>query len=152
MPILCLVDDDKVQAARKAFETINKANSDKMTVDNSIIFLENADFFEKLDNVDERNRAFVRCIIKNYSVILTDIDEIKDYITQRMSGTDPYDWFGLPEVEKYVKQLAESKYIHGGSDKALSIIDKMNEKDVKHYLKELIKDNMAVGIEIIKEN
>lgn len=152
MPILAIIDDDKIQSARKAFGALNRSNPDKITIDNAINFLENANFFEKLQSQEERDKAFTNTIIKNYAAILTNVNEVKDYIAQRMSDTEPYDWFALPEVEKYVKQLAEKKYIHGGSDIALSIIDNMDESDVKRYLKDLIKDNMAVGIEIIKEN
>lgn len=48
--------------------------------------------------------------------------------------------------------MAEAKYNQGGCDKALEKIDKMELEDVKHYLKDLIKDNMIVGMEIIKDN
>ena len=81
--------------------------------------------------------------------MLTDVDEVKQYLDSRISA-EPYDWFGLPEVDKKLRQMAEAKYNQSGCGKALEKIDQMNEVDVKHYLKELIKDNMIVGIEIIK--
>ena len=83
--------------------------------------------------------------------MLTDVEEVKRYLDSRIS-TDPYDWFGLPEVEKKLQQMAEAKYNQGGSAKALEKIDNMDVEDVKRYLKELIKDNMTVGMEIIKGN
>ena len=48
--------------------------------------------------------------------------------------------------------MAEVKYDQGGCDLALEKIDNMDVADVKRYLKDLIKQNMRVGIEIIKEN
>ena len=48
--------------------------------------------------------------------------------------------------------MAEAKYNRGGCAQALAKIDEMNIADVKKYLKALIKDNMVVGMEIIKGN
>ena len=48
--------------------------------------------------------------------------------------------------------MAEAKYNQGGCDKALEKIDNMNLEDVKRYLKDLIKDDMVVGMAIIKDN
>lgn len=48
--------------------------------------------------------------------------------------------------------MAEAKYNQGGCELALSKIDEMDITDVKNYLKELIRDNMIVGMEIIKGN
>ena len=48
--------------------------------------------------------------------------------------------------------MAEAKYNQEGCTKALEKIDGMDVADVKPYLKELIKDNMTVGMEIIKDN
>lgn len=83
--------------------------------------------------------------------MLTDIDEVKNYLSTRINA-DAYDWFGLPEVDTKLKRMAEAKYDQGGCDIALEKIDSMDVADVKRYLKDLIKQNMRVGIEIIKEN
>lgn len=90
-------------------------------------------------------------IIKDYDVVLNNIEEVKNYLTKRMDSS-PYDWFGLPEIDKKLKQMAEAKYNQEGCHKALEKIDRMSESDVKRYLKDLIKDDMAVGIAIIKDN
>lgn len=93
--------------------------------------------------------VFRNTIIKQYAVILTDIHEVKKYLYTHTTA-EPYDWFGLPEVEKKLHQMAEAKYNQGGSEQALAKIDAMDVADVKRYLKDLIKDNMVVGMEIIK--
>ena len=56
----------------------------------------------------------------------------------------------FPEIEKKLRQMAEAKYNQGGCDRALAKIDEMDIADVKKYLKDLIRDNMVVGMEIIK--
>lgn len=48
--------------------------------------------------------------------------------------------------------MAEFKYTQCGCIKALEKIDSMDIADVKRYLKDLIQDNMIVGMEIIKSN
>lgn len=48
--------------------------------------------------------------------------------------------------------MAEAKYNQIGCEKALEKIDNMELIDIKRYLKELIKDDMTVGMAIIKGN
>lgn len=151
MPILCLIPDDELQKARAAFGTINKSHPDAASIDKAIQYVETASFFSKLNNTDALDRVFRETIIKGLSVMLTDIDEVKHYLDGHITA-EPYDWFALPEVEKKLRQMAEAKYAQTGCDRALEKIDEMDVADVKRYLKELIKDNMNVGIEIIRGN
>lgn len=151
MPILCLISDNEIQVARAAFGTVNKNRPDGTAIDKAIAYLENAKFFDRLEDDEALDKAFRTSIIKNYAVMLTDIDEVKKYLDSRITA-EPYDWFGLPEVDKKLQQMAEAKYNQTGCSKALEKIDHMDVDDVKRYLKELIKDNMIVGMEIIKDN
>lgn len=149
MPILCLVPDQEIQEARDAFNVVNRSRVDATDVEKAIAYLESATFFGYLDDVNVLNQAFRDKVIKSNTVMLTDIDEVKEYLNSRIAA-EPYDWFGLPEVDKRLQQMAEAKYNQGGCDRALEKIDSMDVADVKRYLKELIKDNMVVGMEIIK--
>lgn len=151
MPILCMVEDKEIQIAKAAFGAVNKAHPDEASIDKAIAYFSTATFFTKLDDENARNKAFVDSIIKNYDVMLTNLDEVKQYLDSRITA-DAYDWFGLPEVEKKLRQMAEAKYNQGGCDKALEKIDNMILEDVKRYLKDLIKDDMIVGMAIIKDN
>ena len=151
MSILCMIDDKEIQIAKIAFEALNKHHPNEESIDKAIEYLSNASFYDKLNDKKERDKAFINTIIKDYYVILNDIDEVKDYLDSRISA-EPYDWFALPEIDKKLKRMAEAKYDETGCDKALEKIDNMDISDLKKYLKELIKDNMTVGIAIIKEN
>ena len=82
--------------------------------------------------------------------MLDDVSAVKTYLRDKLT-LDPYDWFGSPEVERKLKDYAQSKYDLEGSDRALSIIENMDEAKLKAYLKRLVKDNMIVGMEIIKD-
>ena len=151
MPILCLVPDAEIAKAKTAFGAVNRAKSDEATIDKAMEYLSTAKFFDLLADDTALDKAFRDGIIKSYAVMLTDIQEVKDYLDSRITA-DPFDWFGLPEVDKKLRQMAEAKYNQGGCDRALAKIDEMDISDVKKYLKDLIKDNMIVGMEIIKGN
>ena len=152
MPILCLIGESELQIARSAFATVNKKNPDASAIDKALRYLETATFYDKLSDKATLDRIFRERIIKNYSVMLTDVEEVKQYLRSRILNADPYDWFGLPEVDRRLEQMAEAKYNQVGCDMALEKIDKMEISEVKRYLKELIRDNMIVGMEIIRGN
>ena len=149
MPILCMIGDKQFREAKNAFETINSKKTDAVSIEKALEFLESTDIFEKIDNQEVCDRAFKEAMIKNLDVMLTDIEEVKDYLEKRITA-EAYDWLGLPEVDRKLQQLAEAKYNQSGFEKALEKIDQMDVLEVKKYLKELIKDNMTVGMEIMK--
>lgn len=151
MPILCLVPDEEIQTARAAFDTINKSHPDTSAIDKAIEYLKSTELFDLLKDDEALDKAFRASIIKGNAVMLTDINEVKEYLDSKISA-EPYDWLGLLEIDKKLKQMAEARYHQGGFRKALEKIDQMNEDDVKRYLKNLIENNMIVGMEIIKDN
>ncbi|WP_322181556.1 hypothetical protein [Neglectibacter caecimuris] len=151
MPILCLVPDSEVAKARAAFGAVNRAKSDEATIDKASEYFATAKFFDLLADDTALDKAFRDGIVKSYAVMLTDIQEVKDYLDSHITA-EPFDWFGLPEIDKKLRQMAEAKYNQGGCARALAKIDEMDVSDVKKYLKDLIKDNMIVGMEIIKGN
>ncbi len=148
-PILCMIDDKDIQAAKDAFGTLNKKQPDSASVNKAMQFLENAAFFSKLSDAEAIDTAFRNIIIKSYSVMLNDLEEVRSHL-EEVIATEVYDWFGLPEVDKKLREMSEYKYNQSGCDKALEKIDNMDVADVKQYLKRLIRDNMIVGMEIIK--
>ena len=151
MPILCLVPDSEVAKAKAAFGAVNRPKADEQSIDRAMEYFASAKFFDLLDDAAALDKAFQSSVIGSYSVMLTDIQEVKDYLDSHITA-DPFDWFGLPEIEKKLRQMAEAKYNQGGCDRALAKIDEMDITDVKKYLKDLIRDNMVVGMEIIKRN
>lgn len=48
------------------------------------------------------------------------------------------------------RMLAEKKYKTGGSEKVWAVVEKMDATELRHYLRDLISDNVKVGIEILK--
>lgn len=78
-----------------------------------------------------------------------DIDSVKRYLKSHV-GEQPYHWLGCKEVDRKVKAIAQAKYTDSGYGKAKKIIDDMPADQIKEYLKQLIEDNIVVGVEIIK--
>jgi len=149
-PILCMIKDEDLTVARAVFETMARKQPDPDSVDRAMKFLEGADFFERLGNGEERDRAFREKIVKSYSVMLENLDDVRDYLIKKLPNCEPYDWLDLPEVDKRLEEKAEYEYNATGCDKAMEKIENMDVADVKKYLKQLIRDNMVVGMEIIK--
>ena len=144
MPILCLIPDNEVAKAKAAFGA-------EQAIDRAMEYFASAKFFDLLDDSAALDKAFRDSIIGNYAVMLLNIQEVKDYLDSHITA-EPFEWFGLPEIEKKLRQMAEAKYNQGGCERALAKIDEMDIADVKKYLKDLIRDNMVVGMEIIKGN
>lgn len=149
MPILAMVPENEVVLARRVFDCINRKSSDEHSVNEALDYLNSAEFFDNLKNENSRNEAFQRIILKDYSVLLSKIETVKTSLKGELSA-EPYDWYGLPEVDAKVKYLAERNYNQNGYQKALEKIESMDTEKVKEYLKDLIKGNMKVGMEIIK--
>ena len=149
-PILCMVPEADIEKARAAFDTLNRNQPDAGSIDKALEYLESVNFYDSLKDEKARDAAFRRCIIRSYDVILTNLDEVRDYLTRNVGS--PYSWIGSLSVETRLKEMAQAKYDETGCDAALEKIDSMDVDDVKRYLKQLIKGNMTVGIEIIKDN
>ena len=149
MPILCLIDEKEIPKAKRALGVVNQNNPDAVSVKKATEYLENASFFEKMKDQHICDESFRKCILKEYSILFDSIEEVKDYLN-RCVDEEPYDWFPSPSVDSAILKMADAKYNAGGNVIALDAVDQMKPDDVKQYLKDLIKDNMRVGVEIIK--
>ena len=149
-PILCMIPENDLGIARSAFGAIHRNNPEAHDIENALAYLEKATFFDALQDEKKRDQAFLDKIVRGFATMLPDPGIVRNYLRDKLTA-EPYDWFGSPEVERKLKDFAQSKYDMEGSDKALSIIEKMDEHKLKAYLKRLVKDNMIVGMEIIKD-
>lgn len=148
-PILCLVSSEEFEQAKKVFDTLNRNWGTDSEIKTALFFLKSTELFDILSSEEHRNAAFKRDIIGMYSVLLTNLDDVRDAL-DRLS-VDVYDWRDSPKVKNRIKQLAEAEYNAGGSDKVLQKIEGMDATRLKQYLKEFVKENIAVGIEILAD-
>lgn len=89
-------------------------------------------------------------ILGRYKTILTDLNEVRRYLIDH-SQVSPYDWSGHLEINRLIKELAQSKYSKEPMERVMRRIDSMDGDKLKRYLKRLVKDNMTVGIEILED-
>ena len=66
------------------------------------------------------------------------------------STENPYFWMDNTSIQNFIKSYADKQYKTGGYEEAWLIIDQMETGALREYLKDLISDNVKVGIEILK--
>lgn len=151
MPILCMIPAAEQDAARIVFDTINGQINDKNKIDDAIEYLENFKYFNDLSSEITRNNAFNKYILKSYSTMLDDILDVKKVVRNKIS-INPYYWMGNSAIDELIRNLAFQKYNNGGNSKVYDVINSMSPDELKKYLKDLVRENMIVGIEIINSH
>ena len=147
VPILCCIEASLYNEAKKAFAIINKPNNNEHDIDFALAFLDNKELFETLKNVDFVQSMFVKCIIGEYSVLLPDVQVVKDELDKL--PYEAYDWHDNPVVKNRIEAMASAEYHAGGSDMAISLIEGMSDSELKARLKELVQKDIDLGVKII---
>ena len=150
MPILCMVDNKDYDRAKKAFDTLNSKKPDNEAMAKAQEFLETTTIFDQLKDESLRDKAFREKILKGREILLENLDEVKRNIKMREPYISPYNWLGHPNIERCLVRMCDARYQEVGYDKAIETINSMDPDEVKRYLKDLLKDNVTVGMEIIR--
>lgn len=150
MPILIMIPEAEWSDCKKVFGVIGSKNPDTNSIESAQLYLDKFKLWDDLNDESKRDAAFIKYIIADKSTMLKDINEVKTQLTSHITGA-PYDWYSNPQVRTYLDKLAQARYNSGGFNEAFAKIDAMPADKVKQYLKDLIKNNMTVGIEIIKD-
>ena len=146
-PILICVDDAEYEKARKHFNTINSQYPIESDVKAALDYISNAAYIEKLDDTAYQDQMFREKLLGVYAPLLKDLNEVRNNLES--TGIQAYDWPGNPVIRKTIIQMARNSYFAGGSDDALNIIESMNADDMKKWIKELVQNNIEIGIEIL---
>ena len=150
MPILCMADNREFDNAKKAFDTLNSKKPSKDAMNFTQDFLEKTTIFERLTDNYARDKAFREKILKDRDILLDNLDEVKSELKHRESYISPYNWLGHPNIERCLNQMCDWKYQSNGYDRAIEVINSMDADELKPYLKNLLRDNVKVGMEIIR--
>ncbi len=151
MPIMAMVPDQETNMARKAFSTINSGKNDSEAVASAMDYISKISYADKLNSKEERDKAFAETILKDYAVLFDNIDDVKEYLRAHVSDQPQY-WLESKDVQNKIRILATANYMKSGYGRAKKIIDDMPADKVKEYLKQMIEDNIVVGVEIIRSN
>lgn len=151
MPIMAMVPEAEMATARKAFSTINSGKNDSDAIAVAMDYVSKMTYIDKLNSEEARAKAFTEAFLKDYAVLFEDVEEVKKYLRAHVSD-QPEFWLGSKAVSSRISELANAKYLETGYSKAKKVIDDMPAEKVKEYLKQLIEDNVVVGVEIMKTN
>ena len=151
-PILCMFDDDDRQKFRMYFNILNSDSPKDEDVKRTIDFIAdnaNVNIFERLSNEQERDKCFIEGVVGDYAVVLGSANEIRAYLQQN-AKTSPYHWFEDKSVSHLLEKHASEIYTDERCIEAIEMVENLNPEELKYYLRELITDNLAVGIQILK--
>ncbi len=147
-PIMCLVDSAVYGEAKLAFATLNSTYQSDSDIHAALDFLaKSQDFFNRIKEAAYRDEEFKNKIIGSYVVLLPDINKVRQALDAL--AIDVYDWYDSPTVKQKIQQMADAEYFAGGSDKAIGLIDKMSDAELKKRLKELVQKDVELGMKII---
>lgn len=150
-PILALVPSDEQVEARKLFGALYSNNPEPKDVERGLEYLQASPSFLKLMSSNEAvEEAFVEQVIGKYRPILQNANEVRDHL-EKTVPVSAFSWYGNQQVHDAVRELAKSRYRLGGNEGVKQLIDDMDAESVKRYLKELVAENVEVGIEIIND-
>lgn len=149
MPIIIMVPGDEAATARKVFATINTKSTDDNAIDAADDYITKMSYLPELNSKASRDKTFIETFLGEYAVLFEDIEKVKQYLKSHVADA-PYYWFESKDVTAKIKSMAKAKYTDSGYGKAKQIIDDMPAEQVKAYLKQLLEDNIVVGVEIIK--
>ena len=148
-PILCMFDDEERGEARRVFAIMRDNAPSEAEANQALRYLTNGKFYERLASAEERDRCFVTRIIGDYAILLKDPQAVRDYLLSH-STERPFYWMDNSAIQNQIKAYADKQYKTGGYERAWTVIDDMDAGSLRDYLKDLITDNVRVGIEILK--
>lgn len=148
-PILCMFDDSERGDARLAFDVILAYASSDADITKAITYIENGNFYDRLNNQEEIDRCFMERVVGEYSIMLKNPDDIRKNLIGSITDK-AYRWLDNSSVKNRLRILAEKQYKISGYEKAMAVIDKMDASELRKYMSELIADNLTVGMEILK--
>jgi len=148
-PILCMFDDSERSTARSMFQIIMSSSPVESDAQKALSWLENADFYARLDDEKERDLCFIKRIIGENSVVLNDVQKVRSELISTVHDSIYY-WMDNSAVQNQLKKMVDKQYKLTGCDEALAIVDKMDADQLRKYLRERILDDSAFGIQILK--
>lgn len=150
-PILAMIPDSEQSECRVVFGILNNPNPSDKDITKALNYLNQFTYWDVLSDSTKRDAVFKDVILKERAVMIANLDEIRNYLVNHVTEASYY-WLGNSQVDKAINDYAQAQYNNDGYKKAMEKIDSMGAEFVKAYLKELIKNNMNVGIQIIKNN
>jgi len=152
LPLLYLFDGEPGKARVLCSILINKGSNDESKIEEATTFLNTSPEFAEIKNLDYARKVFEKKILRDFRYVI-EPENIPSLISELKSkvGEEIYSWADKrAQVDAVVEDYAKKSYLHSGFTKAFSKIDTMSPDEAKNYLKDLIKNDLQVGIAIIR--
>lgn len=154
MPILWL-SEMKDEKLHEIFDILNgkPVRYDAQSLEKLLAYLESIrNRFAILNNVDKLDEVFLQSTGVDEYAFAFRINELKDYVAKRL-GVDAYAWaMRTADAARLAKEFLDELYQTSLSAEVFKKIDGMSGERAKEYLKELIKKNAIVGLNILKND
>lgn len=148
-PILCMLSAEERPEAKEVFSIMLENSPSPAAINRVLEYLNRVTYFDKLSNPELRDKCFMSGVVGDYALMLDDVQTVREYLLDHIT-VRPYEWMDNSTVQNQIIKLAEQKYETGGSDKVWEVVENMDAAELRNYLKDLISDNVRVGIEILK--
>ena len=126
---------------------MNSSTQSESDIKSALAFIQSAIFFDNISKQEFRDAQFMKVVVGDYGKLLPGIDEIKDELEG--TGISAYEWSENPRIRGKIKEMASAEYNAGGSEKAITVIEKMTDTELKKWLTGAVINDMGLGVKII---
>ena len=89
-------------------------------------------------------------VIGDYVYLLPDVNKVREYLRDKVSMITPYEWMDNGTIQTKIREMANMRYKTQGASEAEKAVADLEIDDLRDYVRDLIKTDMAVGIAILK--
>ena len=149
-PILCMFDDNERQKAKEVFTILHKTKPTETEFTTAEEWLNAGSFYERLSSAAERDKCMQKRVIGDYVYLLPDVNKVREYLRDKVSMITPYEWMDNSTIQTKIREMANMRYKTQGASEAEKAVADLEIDDLRDYVRDLIKTDMAVGIAILK--
>ena len=150
-PILCMFADHERQQAKEIFSILQRNRPSEADYARAKEWLESGTFYDRLESAQDRDRCMRERVIGDYSVMLSDVDVVRDYLSDKAASIPAYEWMDNSTIQGKIRDMANMKYKTGGSTRAEQAVAELSMDELREYVRNLIRTDMSVGIAILKK-
>lgn len=149
-PILCMFDDTERQKAKEVFTILHKSKPSESECTTAEEWLKAGNFYDRLNSAADRDQCMRERVVGDYAYLLPDINKIRDYLRDKASMIEAYEWMDNSTITAKIREMANMRYKTGGSTAAENAVADLGIDELREYVRNLIKTDMTVGIAILK--
>lgn len=149
-PVLALVPTSEQDKARKLFAVLCGSYTNQSDIDIAMDYMKSSPaFLSSLQDSVKIDAAFEQALIGQYRTVIS-VTEARKELDER-SSAEPYYWMEGRTAQDIIREKAETNYLSGANEPLMRRIDDMDASRAKEYLKDLVKNKLDVGIQIMAE-